>query len=462
MRATSTRGKEVSRLELNEVVHRVVRRHLGLIATFVLAGLLAAFAYHVNDAPLYSATARLVLDTPDPTNQSQSVVIADTARAIATGDSLVNRALTEVGVHRDGRDLALHDIEVQALGSSSVVQLSVTDSDPGVAVALANAIAKSVIRARLEVSTGQAATIVQDLDAQIADLQVQARNLDRKIDNLDPNSGTTRGQLDQLLAQRDVVTQRLSQLQTERTTVEGSRALRPKAGIIDPASAPAKQLPGRRLPDIILGGLLGLLIGVGVAAGLESLHPTLVGRAAIAKATAAPILAELVGPPGGRGQRHGWHSADIAEAAMHVELVAVAAGIKQVKLMALDRQVDLRDLAWVLEDSLSTATVDLVAMPTARRRRSGFRQARQNDDPFTQADPAQDVPAENGNGQVGLVIVGPTVIKLRDLEPVKDFLAISGWPLLGVVLYHPLHRRALAHRIDRAANPHDQYTEVDV
>jgi capsular polysaccharide biosynthesis protein len=446
-------------LELNEVMRRVVGRHLGLIAMLMLVGLLGAFAVHRSDAPRYSATARLVLDTPDPTNQSQSAVIADTARAIASGVSLVEDALAQVGVRRDARDLALHDIDVQALGSSGVMQLSVIDSDPRVAVALANAISKSVIQARLEVTAGQAAKVVQDLDRQISQMQAQAGSLDGMIDRLNPPSDSTRGQLDQLLSQREVLTQRLGQLQTERATVEGSRALRPKAAVIDPASAPAQQLPGRRLPDIILGGLLGLLIGIGVAAGLESLRPTLVGRTAIARGTGAPVLAELVGPPGRRGHRHGWHPADIAEAAMHVELVTAAAGVQQIQLMALDRQVDLANLARVLGDSLSTVTVEQVEMPTARRRGQAFRQA--PDEPVGHADPTGDA-SQNGSGRVGLIIVAPTVVKLADLDPVKDFLVISGWPLLGVILYHPLRRKALVQRVDRTLNPHDQFTEVDV
>lgn len=447
-------------MELNEVMGRIIGRHLLLIATLILAGALGAFAVHMNDAPRYSATARLVLDAPDPTNQAQSAVIADTARAIASGTSLVKDALATVGVRRDARELALHDIEVEALGSSGVLQLSVIDSDPRVAVALANAIGKSVIQARLEVTAGQAAKVVQDLDKQISQLQAQAGELDRAIDDLNPQSDFTRGQLDQLVLQREALSQRLSQLQTERATVEGDRALRPKAAIIDPASAPALRLPGRRLPDILLGGLLGLLLGVGVAAGLESLRPTLVGRTAIARGTAAPVLAELVGPPGRRGHRYGWHPPDVAEAAMHVELVAVAAGVQRIRLMALDRQADLSNLARVLADSLSAVAVEQVDTPTARRRRQGFRQA-QDGELAGHADPTRDAP-QNGNGRVGLVIVAPIVVKLTDLDSVKDFLAISGWPLLGVILYHPLRRKALVHRVDRTLDRQDEYSEVDV
>jgi hypothetical protein len=69
-------------LELGEVIGRFFDRHRKL-----LAELLAGFAIHMDDAPQYSASARLVLDTSDPEDQAQSGVIADTTRAIASGRS---------------------------------------------------------------------------------------------------------------------------------------------------------------------------------------------------------------------------------------------------------------------------------------------------------------------------------------------------------------------------------------
>ena len=433
-------------MELGEVIGRIFGRHKKLIAALILAGLLAGLAIHLDDAPQYSASARLVLDTSDPEDQAQSGVIADTTRAIASGPSLIRNALEKIGVRRDATELAKRHVRVQALGSSGVMQLSVTDSDPKVAVALANAIAAAVIRTRLQVTSGEAATAVRSLDQQLTRLQQEISDLDARIDQAGGAAGSG-----QLVRRREAIAQRMSQLESERASVETTRALRPRAAVLDPASPPAQQLPGRRLPDLVLGGLLGLLLGVGAAALVESLRPTLVGRTAIARGTEAPVLAELVGPPQRRGNRHGWVAADVAEAAMHVELVAVAAGVQQVRLMALDRQVDLSNLVQILGDSLKTATVQQADMPTARRRRPGARAGLE----------PEAVQPEGDGGRIGLVLVAPTVLKLADLDPVKDFLTISGWPLLGVIVYQPLRRRARVPGVQRTSRSQDNYTEVD-
>ena len=433
-------------MELGEVIGRIFGRHKKLIAALILAGLLAGLAIHLDDAPQYSASARLVLDTSDPEDQAQSGVIADTTRAIASGPSLIRNALEKIGVRRDATELAKRHVRVQALGSSGVMQLSVTDSDPKVAVALANAIAAAVIRTRLQVTAGEAPTVVRSLDQQLTRLQQEISDLDARIDQAGGAAGSG-----QLVRRREAIAQRMSQLESERASVETTRALRPRAAVLDPASPPAQQLPGRRLPDLVLGGLLGLLLGVGAAALVESLRPTLVGRTAIARGTEAPVLAELVGPPQRRGNRHGWVAADVAEAAMHVELVAVAAGVQQVRLMALDRQVDLSNLVQILGDSLKTATVQQADMPTARRRRPGARAGLE----------PEAVQPEGDGGRIGLVLVAPTVLKLADLDPVKDFLTISGWPLLGVIVYQPLRRRARVPGVQRTSRSQDNYTEVD-
>jgi len=397
-------------VELDEVVRRILRRHFTLIAALVLAGLVAVFFMHLRDTPQYRATARLVLNAPDPTNTAQSAVLADTARAIATSQALIIGALRDVGANRDALGVA-RGIDVRSLGSSGVLALSVTDKDPVVAVKLANAVARSVVHERLSASDGRAEETAKALSERMSALETQITKLNRRVDAALPRAASSRpdiavgagAELQVVVGQRDALQQQLARLSADRDDIESNLALRPTARLIDAATTPADRLPGRRLPDLALGGLLGLLLGVGLASVLESLRPTLVGRSAIARWTNAPVLAELDGPPIGR------HVADIAEAAMYVGMAAAGAGVQRVELMALDRKLDVTGLADAFSTSLLEVTVRHVGRSMTRRT----------------------VGAQDG---IGLVLVVPSAVKLAALDPVKDFLAISGWPLLGVIV----------------------------
>ena len=169
-------------MELSEVIGRIFGRHRKLIALLILAGLLAGFAIHLGDAPQYSASARLVLDTSDPEDQAQSGVIATPPGPSPPAPRWSATRWQKIGARRDATEMARRHVRVQALGSSGVMQLSVTDSDPEVAMALANAIAEAVIKARLQVTAGQAVTVVRQLDQQLDRLQQQISDLDARID----------------------------------------------------------------------------------------------------------------------------------------------------------------------------------------------------------------------------------------------------------------------------------------
>ena len=123
-------------MEINEAGRRIVGEHWRLILLFLLAGLIGAYLL-VGGSRSYTATARLVLNTPDPTDRASAIAIADTGNALATSPAEVTRALRAAHVSgRDGTTVAKH-VSVRGLGTSGVLQLSVTDKVPRVATAVA-------------------------------------------------------------------------------------------------------------------------------------------------------------------------------------------------------------------------------------------------------------------------------------------------------------------------------------
>ncbi len=460
-------------MELNEATNRIFRHHFFLIVFFVLLGMAGGLALHLNQHTEYSASARLVLDTPDPQSSSESQAIADTARAIATGPAEVAGALRQIGAHRHVMDVAKHAIAVGALGTSGVLELTVTDTNPRVAAALANALAKRVIQSRVAISTGRVNQITDDLNSQIDDLTRQIVDADSKLDALNSRIAHTtdpaqqqalRSQRDNLAQTRDYLSQRRVVLESERATIATSDALRPQASLLDPAEAPIVAAPNRRIPDLALGGLLGLMLGVGVAASIEALRPSVVGAEAIAKEMGAPVLGELPAPPDQALPE------EVAELAPQLGLAASNARIDRIELFGTDPSIDLIMLAMQLRESWrwrqsspgSVGTVQpQVRARNSRVRRGGTAVAGRRDAGMPSVGVAlADTVSPNGFARVGLVLVTPAVVRRADLVTAANFHVLSGWPLVGVVAYRK-HRRLLSLGVGGRRRDHEDEPTLD-
>jgi uncharacterized protein involved in exopolysaccharide biosynthesis len=410
-------------MELNEVVRRIFGEHWRLIVFFVSLGIGVAAGLHLTDARMYTASARAVLDTRDPESRAESTAIADTARAIATSPGPTRNALRAAHVTgRDAVDVAKHHVSVRGLGSSGVFQLSVSDRDPDVAAAIANALAGQVIRARLAVTQGQTREVLGDLGQRIDDLNARTAFVDARLESLNEriaatsNPGTAtalRRERDRAVELRDSLAQQRSDLEVQQNSVLSNDSLRPKPTIISPAQTPTAADSSRFPADVVLGALLGLILGVGVAGLLETFRPTLVGGDALAKEFGTPFLGALPSPPDRRDALE-----DATDIAVRVRLAAHAAALGKVALIPVGPNVNVGPLAKRLEgvSSLSSTSVNETAL--------GIR-------PFDAGNAA----ASNGGGG-GLVLVVPSTVKKQELVAAGHLLTASRSPLLGLITYH--------------------------
>lgn len=418
-------------MELSEAFVRIVGRHLVLIFLLVSLGLLGGGLLHGGDPTEYSATVRLALGTGDPSTQAQSTVAGDTAQALATGQGLIEDALRKVGVRRDSVSTAQHHVDAQVMGSSGVVSLSVTDTDADVAIALANAIGTGVIGAHENMLNGRAAATLDRVQTDIGQAERSIASLDAHIsavgplfDVIRPNGGVPLSERpwaapNQLIRQRADLVQGLLSLQSERASLEAVNAPHARGVIVDFAAAPAQRVPGQLVPYLALGGLLGLIIGVGLAATLETFRPTLVGRNAIARNLGAPVLAELRGDA--------TSDADIAEAAIHIELAAAGAHVHRVALLAPSREFDLRPLADHLTPLISGLAVHVIGPAGPLVAAGGSSAPSQAEGALGAWPPAAD-------GATGVVLITPKAVRLAELTRTIEFFTISGWPLIGLIV----------------------------
>jgi capsular polysaccharide biosynthesis protein len=407
-------------MELNEVFRRIVGQHWKLIALCFLAGVGVALALRADTQPLYSGSARIVLDAPDPESRAEAVAIADTAKAIATSPAQVEAAMKQVGITgRDPTAIAEHHVAVSGLGSSGVIEISVSDRDQETAIALTNALSAQVIRARLTNSEGKVKEALSKLDLQLSDLDQRIAMLEANIRSLDerlagplsPQRAETLGvERDQAARTRASLLQQQATVETQRTNVLSDDSLRPNPTIISRASPPAKANPSGVFPALVLGGFLGLILGVGIAGLVEAFRPTLVGPDVLAREFQAPLLGMLVEQPGANG------SVDEADhVAGRLRLAADAAALRRVALVAAEEDVDI----WRLAERLQAA-----------RYVSGHPGRTLQVQPFV---PGAG-PITNGS-RAGLVVVLPTTVKKANLAATQHLLATGRLPLLGIITY---------------------------
>ena len=447
-------------MELNEVFRRIVGQHWKLIALWFLAGVCAALALQADKQPLYSGSARIVLDAPDPESRAEAVAIADTAKAIATSPAQVDAAMNHAGITgRDPRVTAEHHVGVSGLGSSGVIEISVSDRDPKMAIALTNALAAQVIRARLTNSEGKVKQALNELDLQISDLNQRIAMLEANIRSLDERlagplsaeqAKKLRVERDQATKTRASLLQQQAAVETQRSNVLTGDSLRPNPTIISRASPPAKAKPSALLPALVLGGLLSLILGIGFAGLVEAFRPTLVGPDVLAREFQVPLLGVLPDEPGADG------SLDEADhVAGRLRLAADGADLRRVALVAAEEDVDIQPFAERLQEATRyfnghgpSTSGDPAVATASRLGRHGDHLRTLQVQPFV---PGAG-PITNGS-RAGLVVVLPTTVKKADLAATHHLLATGKLPLLGIIAYEADRKSRVWVAYERGRHP---------
>ena len=415
-------------MELHDIGRRIVGRYWWLIVLLVVAGAAGA-AVSRSGETTYTASARVVLDAPDPSTRAESLAIADTVRAIATSPSQVRAALQSANVtRRDAVDVAEHDVSVRGLGSSAVVTVSVTDRDRYVAANVANALAARVIATRRQVTSGGVSEELDALNRRIDELSAKITNADATIDKLNlaaanaptpQQANDLRARRDEASRRRDFLAQQRSVLESSRVNILGTSALRPKPSIISRAAVPLHADSSGRWPYMVLGGLLGLVLGLGLAALIETFRPTVVGHDALARELDTPLLGTL------RDGIDADSAEDLVRVAARVRLAADAAGVKDATLLPVRADVDLQHLVERLQAN-PAKHLDIVAADTDPERGSATR---------IRAVDLASPSALAGRRSTGLVLVSPSALKKTEIVDVCHLLRVTPMPLLGLITY---------------------------
>lgn len=415
-------------MTIDEAFGRVIRGHWIVILLCIVAPYGIVTYLGQGEADVYEAVARVQMGTELAASNIQADATSQRVLGIATSPGVVRSALDKARLKADAADFAAHNIDVRRVGVSPVMEIVVTDTSPRRAAIIAKSLTSDVITVSNvgdQPTNGQRRKGVQQ---KLNTLARQRQQLAAKLNNASPGGVLAiQAQLTSLMTAQAELERQLSDL--DLATPSASHAV-----LLDPVRQPTIPLPKQVTQRAVLAALIGALVGVGLAAAIEALHPRLRSPRAIARALDVPHMGHL----------------PRLEVSPRTE---AAAGPIADRMALLARRYEASNVLAVLVDARDEAGARPVTTllgptgPDSAHRLGCSLLARDWVEP--------------GTSPV-VVVLAPNRVKVRDLAVTASFVGALGWPVIGVVSYPRVRfwrRRATA--IQTSAAP-DGAVEADM
>ena len=167
-------------MEIDEVAARLLKQYWAVLVVCVVVPLIAISYLTAKQSALYAASARIITGDEVPQTSAAADAVANQVQAIATGRSAVTQALQAAGAQRNLSNFISNDITVSGLGSSQVIDLTVTDRSPQVAQQVARVLSAWVVRSINNVGQSGLRAALAANDHEIVRLSQQRADLATK------------------------------------------------------------------------------------------------------------------------------------------------------------------------------------------------------------------------------------------------------------------------------------------
>lgn len=270
----------VERADLREYLRVLSRRRLVIALTVVIV-LGLALAYSFARKPIYSASATVLV----PQQQASSDLNIQNSQLPAAAS--LQRSLSDEQQFAEGdavKRTATHALGFQArvsVSSSStadVLTFTAHSENKAAAATIANAFANAYITARRANQVAQYTQQVTALQSSIANLQAQASTLSA--------NNPQRAALEQSIG---TLTQSVQQ-----TQAAAQLAIQVEPSVINAAVIPSTPISPKPVRNAILGALVGLIIGIGLAFLVERFDDGINSRDDAVRATDGLPIVGLV------------------------------------------------------------------------------------------------------------------------------------------------------------------------
>ena len=297
---------------------RILRRRMWTIRTFFCVTVLVVAVGTFLQTPAYKATASVLIDMETPSVLAVSTTRDDSTVAQASYmtyadyyrtqlEIIISRAIAErvfnnlklgdlhfYSKSKDPVGLLMSQLKVEPVKQTRLVKISIEDRNPNQAARIANEVAMVFSLENLnKTSIAESMTLMKN---EYMKLQSKEAELSKRYKAKHPAIIRVRTEMDQLAHSMEAQAKRQNSLQqppAEADAGEGeavppstlmdhlrespaSGSLRPNnIRVQDLAKPPLKPIRPKKVLSLLLGGILGLLGGVGVAVGQEMLDSSL-------------------------------------------------------------------------------------------------------------------------------------------------------------------------------------------
>ena len=258
---------------------RVVRRRKWIVLSVAVLVPAAAILFSLQQPKLHEASAEVLLsrqniaaaltDTPDATLSQDAERLVETQASVARVPRVAARVLEKVGVEDRTPQDFLDSSSVSPQRNADLLEFTVTDRSPELAIRLATEYARQFTTYRRELDTTALRRAREELDRRLTDLE------------LNDERGTP---LYASLVEKEQQLRTMEALQTANAFVIRS-------------ANEASQVQPRPIRNAILGLALGLVLGIALAFLWEALDTRVRSADEIAEQLGLPLLARVPAPP---------------------------------------------------------------------------------------------------------------------------------------------------------------------
>jgi capsular polysaccharide biosynthesis protein len=433
-------------LEASEAGRRIFWRHRWLLLILMIVPALAIVPLKERQAVTYAATATIQGQGTTPDATTQVTAIQSRVSAVATDPGLVGSVLSQAKVNLSAVQVARHNITVTPLSSSAIMNITVTNPNPQVAIDLAGLLANAVVTQlnELGVKDNPELAALAKTDEQLAARRDQ---LLAELAHANASNASTSVSVQSLLSQLGATEQELATNESQSQQVLATLTTETGASVVS-VPAYASGVSRHVAVDAALAALLGLVLGLLFATLREVMRPTVAEPAAGARELGAVLL-------GSSDERRGKIVRLDPDLPERLSLAAHRAGVLTVVLTGPGSRTRLAALAARLRAALPTPER---ADARARARVAGrldHDETSTNGDgrrpaivgsehrttdftiprakPYTTVVTLDDIRLGAPPPDAALVVALPRFAPHSALDQAADLGLTADWPILGVI-----------------------------